>query len=239
MSKFKVILIDDERLARDELKRHLEGYPDFEIIGEAANADEAEAMVKMLQPDFIFLDIQMPGRTGFELLESLNDVPDVIFTTAFDKYAVQAFEINAIDYLVKPIREERFAKAMMHIRTRSPQNEKNKKILSANHTLFVKEGERLHFIKVKEIRLIESEGNYAKLSFGDKKVLIKRSLNQLETILDAILFFRINRTTIINTNYIKEIKSQQKGKLSIQLQTGELLTASIRQSAAFRNRNIY
>lgn len=239
MNTVKVILIDDERLAREEIKRHLAIYPDFEIIGEAANADEAENMINSLHPDFIFLDIQMPGRSGFDLLESLTNVPNVIFTTAFDKYAVQAFEVNAIDYLVKPIREERFAKAMMHIQFRQQEKEKNGNTVTANQTLFIKEGTRLHFIQLNEIYLIESHGNYARVHYSNNKVHIKRSLNQMEAILDTKLFFRISRTTIINTNYIQQIKYQPKGRLSIQLQTGELLIASTRQSAAFKNRKTY
>src|SRR5882757_6126924 len=143
MSKFRAILIDDERLAREEMKLHLVAYPDFELVGEAENADEAEAKINAAEPDLIFLDIQMPGRSGFDLLESLDNVPEIIFTTAFDKYAVQAFEINALDYLVKPIREERFAKAIDKIRAKFSSKEKKDKALTAAHTIFVKEGERL------------------------------------------------------------------------------------------------
>jgi two-component system, LytTR family, response regulator len=239
MNKFRVIIIDDERLAREEMKRHLLGYPDFEVAGEAENADEAEAIINAIKPDFIFLDIQMPGRSGFDLLESLDDVPEIIFTTAFDNYAVKAFEINAMDYLVKPIREERFAKAIDKIRTKLGGIEKTEKILSAGHTIFVKEGERFYFIKLKDIYIVESAGNYARLYFGNKKVHIKRSLNQLEKTLDTMTFFRINRTIIINTSYIKQIKPLQKGRLTVCLKTGETFTVSTRQSAAFKTKNIF
>lgn len=232
MNKIRIIIIDDERLAREEIKRHLQDYPDFEIIGEAENADEAEAIIHTIHPDVIFLDIQMPGRSGFDLLESMNTVSEVIFTTAFDNYAVKAFEINAMDYLVKPIRKERFATAVDRIRTTFAEKE-----LSETHTIFVKEGERFYLIKVKEIQLIESAGNYARLHFGNKKVLIKKSLSQLEKVFDSS-FFRINRKEIVNTSFINKIESLQKGRLSVCLQSGEKLIVSGRQSAALKKMTI-
>lgn len=234
MNKIRIFIIDDERLAREEIKRHLQDCPDFEIAGEAENADEAEVMIFTINPDLIFLDIQMPGRSGFDLLESLDTVPEIIFTTAFDNYAVQAFDINAMDYLVKPIRKERFVKAVDKIRAKFPDKIKSEKGLFQRDTFFVKEGERFYLIKVKDIQLIESAGNYARLYFGSKKVLIKRSLNQLEKTLGAMPFFRINRTEIINTRFIKQIDSLPKGRLSVSLQTGEKLIVSGRQSVAFK-----
>lgn len=226
----KVIIIDDERLAREEIKQHILKYPELELAGEAANADEAEALINRFHPDLLFLDIQMPERSGFDLLESLEAIPEIIFTTAFDQYAVKAFEINALDYLVKPIREERFALAMEKV--------KAKQAVKSDRIIFVKEGERYHFIKVNEIYLIVSEGNYARLHFGDKKVLIKRSLNQLEKTLDPLLFFRINRTEIINMAYVQQALLLSNGRFTIRMETGEGLSVSSRQSAAFKNRNI-
>lgn len=233
MKKITIILIDDERLAREEMKRHLQEYPDFQLVGEAENSDEAEAMIRATCPDLIFLDIQMPGRSGFDLLESLDEVPEIIFTTAFNKYAVRAFDINAMDYLVKPIRKERFEKAADKIRLKFSGKETNEKRLAENRTIFVKEGERYFLIKVKEIQLIESAGNYARLHFAGKKVLIKRSLAQLEKVLDAT-FFRINRTEIINTSFIKQIEPLLNRRLSVSLHTGEKLQVSGRQSAIFK-----
>ncbi|WP_428662216.1 LytR/AlgR family response regulator transcription factor [Runella sp.] len=238
MNKFRVMIIDDERLAREEIKRHLQSYPDFALIGEAENADDAEELINTMHPELLFLDIQMPERSGFDLLESLEYVPEIIFTTAFDHYAVRAFEQNALDYLVKPIREERFAKAIEKVRIKLAINEKEESVLSAERTIFVKEGEEYHFVRIKDIYLIESMGNYARLYFDRKKVYIKRSLNQLEKTLDPTLFFRISRTEIINTAYIKQIHSLPKGRLSISLQTGEKLMVSSRQSAEFKNRHI-
>jgi len=234
MSRLKVMIVDDERLAREEIKQHLLSYKDFDIAGEAANADEAEKLIIQFQPDLIFLDIQMPERSGFELLESLEAVPEVIFTTAYDQYAVKAFELNALAYLVKPVRRERFFQAVEKVRTKFPV----KSGLAAEHTIFIREGERYYFVKVKDIYLIESAGNYARLYVNGKKLYLKRSLNHLEKTLDKQLFFRISRTEIINTNYIKQIRPQAKGRLTIILQTGETLEVSTRQSAAFKNRHI-
>lgn len=232
MKKIKVILIDDERLAREELKRTIASYPDIEVIAEAGNADEAVHLIKKHQPDLIFLDIQMPEKSGFDLLEMLEDVPDVVFVTAFDQYAVKAFEADALDYLVKPVRDERFAKVIEKIR-----NKLNAAQLPAEKQLFVKDGNKCHFIRLSDVFLIESMDNYARLYFEDKKTYLKRSLNQLEETLDTGIFFRINRSQIINTNFISQIHQLPKGKLNITLKTGLLLEVSDRQSVKFKTLN--
>lgn len=232
MKKMKVLIIDDERAAREEVRRTLLNYPYCEVVGEAKNADEARAEIKMKSPDLIFLDIQMPGESGFELLASLEEVPEVIFTTAFDQYALQAFEVNALDYLMKPIRDERFAKAMERVREKSTKREEQR--LTSERTIFIKDGERCHFVKLKDIYLIESMDNYARLYFGTQKAFLKTSLNQLNEKLDDLTFFRINRNQIINLNYIKEIYPMPKGKLRISLQTGDVLDVSDRQSVRFK-----
>jgi len=234
MKIIKVLIIDDERFAREELKRALSGYPSFEIVGEAQNADEARTEIQGKKPDLIFLDIQMPGESGFELLASLDEVPEVIFTTAFDQYAVKAFEINALDYLMKPIRDERFAMAIAKVTEKGKKQEAEKGTLTADRTIFIKDGERCHFVKLSEVYLIESMDNYARLYFGDQKAFLKTSLNQLTEKLDEALFFRISRTHIVNLNYIKEIFPMPKGKLRIGLKTGELLDVSDRQSVKFK-----
>ena len=234
MKIIKVLIIDDERFAREELKRALSSYPSFEIVGEAQNADEARTEIQGKKPDLIFLDIQMPGESGFELLASLDEVPEVIFTTAFDQYAVKAFEINALDYLMKPIRDERFAMAIARVTEKGKKQEAEKGTLTADRTIFIKDGERCHFVKLSEVYLIESMDNYARLYFGDQKAFLKTSLNQLTEKLDEALFFRISRTHIVNLNYIKEIFPMPKGKLRIGLKTGELLDVSDRQSVKFK-----
>jgi len=244
MNSIKVLVIDDERLAREELKRHLQNHSAFELVGEAADADEAAALITDLQPDLLLLDIQMPGRSGFELLESLEWVPAVIFTTAFDAYAVKAFEINALDYLVKPIRDERFAMAVNRVKEQvaREQGEQDTREQGEQGTrgggqnIFVKEGDRYYMIKTEEISLIESAGNYAKIYFNQQKVLIKKSLNQLEQILDATVFFRVSRQEIINTTFISQMQALPNGQLSVKLKTGNTLTVSNRQSARLKNK---
>ena len=235
MNKITVIVIDDERPAREELKTALKPYPDFRLIGEAGNADEARDLINSLHPDLIFLDIHMPERSGFDLLETLDDVPTVIFITAFDQYAVKAFESNALDYLMKPIRDERFARAIAKVRISMENKNAIAKAKMNNRQIFIRDGDKYHFIRLEEIFLIESVENYSRLYFNGKKVLIKRSLRQWEEILDQSQFFRISRTQIINTHQIREIHSKPRGKLEISLKTGQQLDVSSRQSAKFRN----
>ncbi|MBB6111907.1 LytR/AlgR family response regulator transcription factor [Mucilaginibacter lappiensis] len=228
MKKLRVLIIDDERMARQEVKRLLIPYPDMELIGEAKNADEAAMQITDKHPDLLFLDIQMPERSGFELLESLNEVPEVIFTTAFDEYAVKAFEVNALDYLMKPIREERFALAIEKVRQKLAQQ-------TSDPQIFVKDRQQFHFIKWSKVHLIESMDNYARLYFEEKNVFLKSSLNQLEEKLDASIFFRINRSQIINLQFIQSIQIVPNGRLQINLKTGEVLEVSDRQSVKLRS----
>nr|WP_199001754.1 LytTR family DNA-binding domain-containing protein [Flavobacterium sp. ASV13] len=237
MKKIKVIIVDDERLSREELKQVLKSYEDFVLIGEAENADEAKDLIETKMPDLIFLDIQMPEKSGFDLLESLDHMPLVLFITAYDQYAVQAFEVNALDYLMKPIREERFSKAIEKIRntldSKSLVNDSTKQ----DQRIFIKDGEKRFFIPLDEIYLIESLENYTRLFFQDKKALQRRSLRQWEEILDGNIFFRINRAEIVNIKYIQDLHKTIDGGLEIKLKTGELLKVSKRQSVKFKNSN--
>jgi len=153
MDKISVLVIDDERSAREELKRSLRTYPEYEVLGESRNAEEAKLQIESLKPDLIFLDIQMPEGSGFDLLESLVEVPQVIFTTAFDQYAVRAFETNALDYLMKPVREERFARAIEKARIAIQRRGAD---TSTNRQFFIRDGEKRYFIKMDEISLVES-----------------------------------------------------------------------------------
>lgn len=238
MKTIKTIIIDDERLAREEVKRALEMHQEFKIIGEASHVDEAVTLIEELKPDVLFLDIHMPGKSGFDLLEELTILPEVVFTTAYDQYAVKAFELNALDYLVKPLRDERFSKTIEKVKVELAKKEEIKAdVLPMHRKIFIKDGENCHFIPLSEIYFIESLENYARLYFGDKKAMIKRSLNLLEEKLDSTVFFRINRSQIINTQYIKEIHPYFNNKLQITLTTGETLEVSSRQSAKFKNWN--
>lgn len=233
----KAIIIDDERLARTELKKLLQDFPEVEVIDEAANAEEGAAKIDSLHPDIIFLDIQMPGKTGFELLADLERVPQVIFTTAYDEYALKAFEVNALDYLLKPIEPKRLADAMHkvhHAEQGHASFNGNNHLLTENDQVFVKDGERCWFVKLSEIRLFESVGNYAKVFFGTNKPLILKSLNALEERLDEKVFFRANRKHIVNLRLIDKIEPYFNGGLLLELKGGEKIEVSRRQTVKFK-----
>jgi len=233
----KVVLIDDERLARSELKRMLQEFPDVEVIGEAANANEGIEKIESLNPDLIFLDIQMPGKTGFDMLTELEKAPHVIFVTAYDEYAIKAFDVNALDYLMKPVEPKRLADALMKVRQKDEEellSYNNRGILSENDQVFVKDGERCWFVKLSEVRLFESVGNYAKVFFGTNKPLILKSLNALEERLDEKSFFRANRKHIINLRMIEKIEPYFNGGLLLDLTGGEKIEVSRRQAVKFK-----
>ena len=233
MKRLTVLVVDDERLARAEIRRHLERFPELEWVGEASNVAEALSFMTTLTPDILVLDVQMPGGSGFDLLESLDQMPMLLFTTAYPQYAAAAFEVDAVDYLVKPIREERFDQAIHKIKTKWKTAQAD-----SVTTLFVREGDRFYFIRSNQITWIESSGNYARIYFDHRKVLIRRSLNQLEQTLPAAQFFRVHRTAIINLNFISQLRSMPDGRLELKLQSGEEFLVSGRQSALLKSRNI-
>jgi len=241
----RAIIIDDERLARKELNNLLENYPEIEIVDQAVNADEALEKIIQLDPELIFLDIQMPGKTGFELLEELEKVPKVIFTTAYDEFAIKAFDVNALDYLLKPIQEERLKDAITKVlavqasalaeRAQEGVSE-IKEQLGMNDQVFVKDGDRCWFISLKEIRLFESDGNYIKVYFNNVKPMIHKSLNALDEKLDERSFFRASRKYIINLSWIETIETWFNGGLLVQLKGGEKIEVSRRQAARFKEK---
>jgi two-component system LytT family response regulator len=236
----RAIIIDDERLARTELRKLLQDFPEVEVIDEAANADEGITKIESQNPDLVFLDIQMPGKTGFDMLATLERAPQVIFTTAYDEYALKAFEVNALDYLLKPVEPKRLADAIqkLHaVETREPGGSVeniNKSLLSEADQVFVKDGERCWFVKLSEIRLFESVGNYAKVFFGNNKPLILKSLNALEERLDEKTFFRANRKHIVNLRMIDKIEPYFNGGLLLELKGGEKIEVSRRQTVKFK-----
>jgi two-component system LytT family response regulator len=236
----KVVIIDDERLARNELKKLLQDFSDIEVIGEAANATEGLEKIENLSPDFIFLDIQMPGKTGFDMLTELEKAPHVIFTTAYDEFALKAFEVNALDYLMKPIEPKRLADAIQKIQMADEKEMVaslagiSRGLLTENDQVFVKDGERCWFVKLNEVRLFESVGNYAKVFFGTNKPLILKSLNALEERLDEKVFFRANRKHIVNLRMIEKIDPYFNGGLLLELHDGEKVEVSRRQAVKFK-----
>ena len=230
----KAMLIDDEPPARRELRRLLSGFPWVEIVGEAGNVDQAAELVESLTPELLFLDIQMPGGSGFDLLARLEDVPQVIFTTAYDEHAVRAFKVDALDYLLKPIEPARLAEALSRVRSAQAAR------LPAPHAvleqIFVRDGSRCWFVPLREVRLLSSEGNYIRLSWGKLQPLLGRALAALEQRLDPNRFFRANRRQIINLDFIESVELGVNGRLHAQLREGPEVEISRRQARLFKTK---
>ena len=240
----KAIIIDDERLARQELKRLLSDFPEVNIIAECHNADQAINKIEVLKPDVIFLDIQMPVKNGFDLLEEISFVPQVIFTTAYDEYAIKAFEVNAFDYLLKPIEEDRLKDCIQKL-TKNIEDESaedistdtasNKGTLGSADQVFVKDGDKCWFVKLSKISAFESEGNYVRVYFENNKPLILKSLNSLEKRLNPNDFFRANRKFIINLNWIESMENWFNGGLRVTLSEGKQIELSRRHAAKLKD----
>jgi two-component system LytT family response regulator len=222
----KALIVDDERIARLELRRLLAAHPHIEIAGEARDGEEALAEIARLAPDVVFLDVQMPGMTGFDVLDRLDDVPQVIFTTAYDAYAIKAFEVSALDYLLKPVAPARLASAIARLRPRGGP--------VMLEQVFVRDGDRCWIVRVADIFLLESEGNYTRLFFGKERPLIPRSLAALEQRLDSSAFFRAGRKHLVNIKRIRGVASSVAGNLEVTLESGQAIEMSRRQSARLR-----
>jgi len=238
----KALLVDDERLARNELRRLLKAHPDIEVVGEAVDVEDALEKAAALRPDILFLDIQMPGDDGFTLLEKLEPpLPLVIFTTAYDEFALKAFEFNALDYLLKPVDPNRLVAALEKIRLRGTGLAGEAEVapshrLTLEDKVFVREGDRCWFVPVKNIRLLESEGNYTRLHFDDQKPQLFRSLTAMEERLEARHFFRANRKQVINLAWVEGIEPWFSGGLLVKLKGGLKVELSRRQAQDFRER---
>ncbi|WP_400191654.1 LytR/AlgR family response regulator transcription factor [Hymenobacter sp. B81] len=237
----KILIVDDSRLARQELRHLLQRHPDVQVVGEARHADEAQAQLVQLQPEVLLLDIHMPGRSGFELLASLDQAPHVIFTTAFDQYAIQAFEVNALDYLLKPVDEQRLATALAKARAalvaeaEAPaEPPAGRSLLRETDQVFVKDGERCWFVRLADVKLLEVADNYTRVHFHDVRPLITRSLQHLEARLDPQVFFRANRQQIINLKWVEQVEPWFSNSLKITLRGGTEVEVSRQQSIRFR-----
>lgn len=227
----RVVIVDDERLARAELRRLLGAHPHVQVAGEAASAAEAAVQVAALRPDLLLLDVQMPDGTGFDLLAALDDAPEVIFTTAYDQYALQAFDANALDYLLKPIQPQRLAAALARAAMRlgaatAPA--------ALPRKLFIRDGERCWFVQLDDIALFESEGNYTRVHFSGGQPLLARSLLQLEQRLDPQQFFRASRRYIVNLAHVRTVVQDGNGALVLQLD-GKAIEVSRRRAGALKN----
>lgn len=243
MKEFRTIVIDDERLAREELKSILKDFPEINVIDEAQNGDDAIEKIKKMRPDLIFLDVNMPGMSGFEMLKKLDEIPHVIFVTAYDEFALKAFEVNAVDYLLKPVDLNRLHEAIEKLKTSeehefesnlAAKSDRKNRTLSIHDKVFIKDGEKCFFVSLSEVRMLESDGNYVKVFFDKNRPLILRSLNSFEERLDSEYFFRANRKFIINLQWVERIENWFNGGLQVELKTGEKIEISRRQAIRFK-----
>ncbi|PWF44370.1 LytR/AlgR family response regulator transcription factor [Massilia glaciei] len=231
----KALIIDDERLARYELRRLLLAHPEVVVIGEAANMRDGLEAIAELAPDLIFLDVQMPGGSGFDLLAALDAPPAVIFTTAFDTYAIKAFDVSALDYLLKPIEPPRLAHALLKYQRQS--DAPKERPAGADGKVFIKDGERCWFVAMEQIVLFESEGNYTRVYFDNNRPLLLRSLNQLEAKLDPDSFMRVSRRQIVNLKFVVDIAPGPAGGMVMTLKDDIKVPMSRRRAAEFKQVN--
>ena len=231
----KVILIDDEAPARDLLRHYLQTCSDIEITGEADNGFTAMKLIREQMPQLIFLDVQMPKLTGFEMLELLENPPAIIFSTAFDQYAIRAFEMNVVDYLLKPYSKERFDTAVQKALTRiqsgmpeQPELQLRNAIAPAGTLtrIAVKDRQQIHVIPVNEVDYIEADGDYVKLHTAKKAYLKEKTMKYFEENLPPQQFIRIHRSYIVNVNEVAKIELYEKECYRVHLKSGESLKAS-------------
>ncbi len=235
------LIVDDERLARAELRRLLGAHHDVSVVGEAATVDEAETRLRELPVDLLFLDIKMPGATGFDLLDRLDRVPLLVFTTAYDEFALRAFEVNACDYLLKPIGDDRLAAAVDKMRTlwtamRATAAAETGARRPATDRVFLRDGDRCWIVTIADIALVEGEGNYARVHFGTNRPLIRTSLNALEARLDPALFFRASRRHLFNLRFVERIEAGVDDGYTVTLRGGVPVAVSRRQARLLRER---
>lgn len=231
----KSLIVDDEPLARRELRRLLAAHPEIEVVGEAGSAAEAERAIATLAPGLVFLDIQMPERTGFQLLESLEDAPQVVFTTAYDEHALKAFEVGALDYLLKPIAPARLAAALARVRERmaaAPRGE----WLDQDRPLLVRDGDQSLLVRLRDVAWIEAAGNYVQLHAGEHRPLLLHSMAALERRLDPDRFFRASRSALVNLDHVERFDTGVRGELIARLEGGGEVPFSRRQTVEFERR---
>ncbi|MDI9237378.1 LytTR family DNA-binding domain-containing protein [Lysobacter sp. LF1] len=239
MRPLRVLIVDDTRLARQELRTLLASIPDVDVVGEADDVPAARTAIDTLRPDLVLLDIQMPSGTGFDVLDGLEPAPPVVFTTAYDHYAVRAFERNALDYLVKPVEPARLGEALQRARARLPDavaEVEPRGMLGADDQVFLREGDRCWFVAVREIARIVVDGNYARVWFRNECALLGRSLSALESRLDPGMFFRANRNTLVNLRMVKGVDLAVHDGYELELKDGSRVDVSRRQARELRER---
>jgi two-component system, LytTR family, response regulator len=232
----KAIIIDDERLARQELKNLLAAHKDVEVVAECSDATQAREKITELKPDIIFCDIQMPGKSGLELVEEISGTIDVVFITAHDEHAIKAFELNAFDYLLKPVQADRLSETIKKLSVKETASRlDNNTPLTEKDMVFIKDGEKCWFVRLSDIRLFESEGNYVRVYFDNNRPLILRSLNSLETRLNEKQFFRASRKHMVNLSYIAGVETWFNGGLNVKLKDGREIEISRRQAVKLKD----
>jgi two-component system, LytTR family, response regulator len=236
----RVLIVDDEPLARKKIRAFLKDYPDLEVVAECGNGRAASSSILELQPDLVFLDIRIPDRDGFEVLQSVepDKLPTVIFTTAFDEYAVRAFEVNALDYLLKPFNRRRFADAVTRFRTRWKLSHGGERIrffnwlqtagefTAARDRLVVRNNRRILLIDAASVQWIRAEGDYARLYLAKQNYLLRETMRSLQARLDPQKFIRIHRSVIVNVSCVSGFKPLAGGDYRVFLQSGTELTLS-------------
>lgn len=234
--KVKTILVDDEPLAVAELQTMLKHHDDIEVVAVSYDAKDALSKIQQVQPQLIFLDINMPGKSGFDLLSELDEAPEVIFVTAYDQYAIKAFEVSALDYILKPVNPDRLSEAITKIKKKFNQSNLTEEKLTIHKRIFIKDGEQCFFVPLSEIYFIESVGNYARVYYQDKKPLLHKSLNYLEEKLPDEFFFRASRQQMFNISYVKNIIPYFSNTLQVELEGDIKIDLSQRQSTRFKDK---
>ena len=241
-ARLRVLVVDDARLARREVQTLLAAMEGVECIGEADDVPAAREAIARLHPDVVLLDIQMPSGSGFDVLDGLQVPPSVIFTTAYDQYAVQAFDANALDYLLKPVEASRLQAALDKARARiaeaapTARSSGDTAKLGAEDTVFLRDGERCWFVALGEISRIVVDGNYARLWFRGQNALLSRSLAALEARLEPGLFFRANRNTLVNLRKVRGVELSVADGYDLTLEDGSQVEVSRRQARELRER---
>ena len=236
-NKIRTIIIDDEQLARSITNSYLSKHPEIEIVAECSNGFDAIKKINEEKPDLIFLDIQMPKINGFEMLELLEDPPAIIFTTAYDQFAIKAFEVSAVDYLLKPFSEERFNEALKksynHIQDKFQQNSAIKNIIKQNderieflERVVIKEGAKISILPVESIKWIEAQDDYVMINSEKGRFIKKKTMRYFENHLNENMFIRIHRSYIINADYIQHLEQKGKETYRLILKNGKELPVS-------------
>lgn len=234
--KIETILVDDEPLAVAELQRMLKNHEDIDVIAVSHEAADATEKIQRIKPKLVFLDINMPGKNGFDLLNDLDEAPEVIFVTAYDQFAIKAFDVNALDYILKPVNPDRLAEAITKVGKKFTQASSASEKLTINKRIFIKDGEQCFFVPLSDVYFIESVGNYARVYYQDKKPLLHKSLNYLEDKLPDEFFFRASRQQMFNISFVKNIIPYFSNTLQVELQGGIKVDISQRQSVKFKDK---